>query len=102
VEEARRSLELGFALSFAGNVTYPKAVGIREAATFVPADRILVETDAPFLAPIPHRGERNEPAWVVHTAEALAELRGVKVEELAERTTENFRRLFSIAGAVRG
>jgi TatD DNase family protein len=97
VEEARRSLELGFALSFAGNVTYPKAVGIREAAAFAPVDRILVETDAPFLAPIPHRGERNEPAWVVHTAEALAELRGMKVEELAERTTENFRRLFSIA-----
>jgi TatD DNase family protein len=94
VEEARRSLELGFYLSFAGNVTYPKAVGIRAAAAFAPADRILVETDAPFLAPIPHRGQRNEPALVAHTAKALAELRGISVEELAERTTGNFGRLF--------
>lgn len=94
VEEARRSLDLGFYLSFAGNLTYPKAVAIREAAAFAPADRILVETDAPFLAPIPYRGERNEPALVAHTAAALAELRGVSPEELATITTENFHRLF--------
>ncbi|HMF54541.1 MAG TPA: TatD family hydrolase, partial [Edaphobacter sp.] len=75
VEGARRSLDLGFYLSFAGNLTYPKAQGIREAATFAPADRILVETDAPFLAPIPHRGQRNEPAMVAYTAAALAALR---------------------------
>ncbi len=94
VEEARRSLDLGFYLSFAGNVTYPKAVAIREAAAFAPAERILVETDAPFLAPIPHRGQRNEPAMVSYTAGALAELRGISAEELAAITTENFHRLF--------
>ena len=66
VDHARRSLDLGFYLSFAGNLTYPAAKSIREAATFAPADRILVETDAPFLAPIPHRGQRNEPALVTH------------------------------------
>ena len=95
LDHARRSLDLGFYLSFAGNLTYPRAQGIREAAAFAPADRILVETDAPFLAPIPHRGQRNEPALVVHTAEALAALRGVTPEALAELTTANFMRLFS-------
>jgi TatD DNase family protein len=94
VEDARRSLDLGFYLSFAGNLTYPKAAQIREAAAFAPADRILVETDAPFLAPIPLRGQRNEPAYVAHTAAALAELRGISSEELAAITTENFHRLF--------
>ena len=67
LDHARRSLDLGFYLSFAGNLTYPKATGIRDAAAFAPADRILVETDAPFLAPIPHRGQRNEPALVLST-----------------------------------
>jgi TatD DNase family protein len=96
VEQARRSLELGFHLSFAGNLTYPAAKSIREAAAFAPADRILVETDAPFLAPIPHRGERNEPALVVHTAAALADLRGLSSEELGALTTTNFQALFRI------
>jgi TatD DNase family protein len=94
VEDARRSLDAGFYLSFAGNLTYPKAVSIREAAAFAPADRVLVETDAPFLAPIPHRGQRNEPALVRHTAAVLAELRGISLDELATLTTENFHRLF--------
>jgi len=94
VDDARRSLDAGFYLSFAGNLTYPKAVTIREAATFAPADRILVETDAPFLAPIPHRGQRNEPALVARTAAVFAELRGISLEELAQVTTENFHRLF--------
>jgi len=94
IEDARRSLDLGFYLSFAGNLTYPKAQGIRDAATFAPADRILVETDAPFLAPIPLRGQRNEPAFVAHTAAALAALRGISTEELAAITTENFHSLF--------
>ncbi len=94
VEDARRSLDLGFYLSFAGNLTYPKAQQIRDAAAFAPADRILVETDAPFLAPIPFRGQRNEPAYVAHTAAALAELRGISTEDLAALTTENFHRLF--------
>jgi len=91
---ARRSLDLGFYLSFAGNLTYPKAQGIRDAAAFAPADCILIETDAPFLAPIPHRGQRNEPALVVHTAAFLAELRGISADALADLTTANFRRLF--------
>ena len=97
VEQAERSLEAGFYLSFAGNLTYPKSVAIRDAALAAPADRILVETDAPFLAPIPLRGQRNEPALMVHTAAALAELRGISPEELAEITTANFGRLFSIS-----
>jgi TatD DNase family protein len=94
VEQARRSLEAGFYLSFAGNLTYPKSQSIRDAAAAAPANRILVETDAPFLAPIPHRGERNEPALVIHTAGTLATLRGISSEELATITTENFQRLF--------
>ena len=93
-ELARRSVEAGFYLSFAGNLTYSKSVAIREAAAWAPAERILVETDAPFLAPVPHRGKRNEPAFVTHTAVALAALRGMTVEEIAARTAENFMRLF--------
>ncbi len=91
---ARRSLDLGFYLSFAGNLTYPKAQGIRDVAAFAPADRILVETDAPFLAPIPHRGQRNEPALVLHTAAFFANLRGITPEALADLTSANFKRLF--------
>jgi TatD DNase family protein len=94
VAHARASLDLGFTLSFAGNLTYPRSTAIREAAAFAPAERILVETDAPFLAPIPHRGQRNEPALVVHTAAALAELRGLTAEALAELTARNFQALF--------
>jgi len=94
VEHARRSLELGFFISFAGNLTYPAANGIREAAAFAPSDRILVETDAPFLAPIPFRGQRNEPALVAHTAATLAELRGIPPGDLAALTTANFHALF--------
>lgn len=97
LNHARRSLDLGFYLSFAGNLTYPKAQGIRDAAAFAPADRILVETDAPFLAPIPHRGQRNEPALIVHTAAFLADLRGAKAEAIVEVTTSNFKRLFPSA-----
>lgn len=94
VEQAQRSLNAGFYLSFAGNLTYPKAQSIRDAAVAAPSDRILVETDAPFLAPIPHRGQRNEPALVTHTAKTLASLRGISSQELAAITTENFHRLF--------
>lgn len=95
-DHARRSLNASFHLSFAGNLTYPKSQSIRDAATLAPAARILVETDAPFLAPIPLRGQRNEPAYVTHTAAALATLRGISPEALAALTTENFNRLFSI------
>jgi TatD DNase family protein len=86
-EQAERSLAMGFYLSFAGNVTYPKSVGIQEVAKTAPADRILVETDAPFLAPVPLRGQRNEPAHVALTAGFLAELRGVTAAAMAEQTT---------------
>lgn len=94
VEQAQRSLDAGFYLSFAGNLTYPKSQSIRDAAIAAPADRILVETDAPFLAPIPYRGQRNEPALVTHTADTLAALRGISSQEVAAITTENFHRLF--------
>jgi TatD DNase family protein len=87
-------LDFGFYLSFAGNLTYPAAKSIREAAAFAPADRILVETDAPFLAPIPFRGQRNEPALVAHTAAAMAELRNLAPSALADQTTSNFQTLF--------
>lgn len=93
-EEARQCLELGFYLSFAGVVTFPKAVRVQEAARVTPLERLLVETDAPYLAPVPHRGRRNEPAYVVHTAARLAELRGEPLEKLAEATTANFGRIF--------
>jgi TatD DNase family protein len=94
VEQAERSLAAGFHLSFAGNLTYPKSQAIRDAAVLAPTHRILVETDAPFLAPIPLRGQRNEPALMTHTAAALAALRGISPEELAAVTTANFKNLF--------
>ena len=95
--QAKRSISAGFYLSFAGNLTYPRSTVIQEIAIAAPADRILVETDAPFLAPVPFRGQRNEPAHVVHTAAFLAQLRGVSGEEIAETTTANFHRLFPSA-----
>ena len=93
---AERALALGFMISFAGNVTFKKAEPLREVARLVPADRLLVETDCPFLAPVPLRGRRNEPAFVVETARFVAGLRGVTPEELGSVTTENFARLFRI------
>lgn len=95
-EQARRSLDLGFLISFAGNVTYQKAQPLREVAARVPLDRILVETDAPWLAPNSLRGKRNEPAYVVQTANLLAELHNVHAEEVAASTTRNFCRLFNL------
>ncbi|MGC6531078.1 MAG: TatD family hydrolase [Candidatus Puniceispirillaceae bacterium] len=94
-ELARRALAIGFYVSFSGIVTFKSASEIQEVAKSVPLDRILVETDAPFLAPVPMRGKKNEPAFARHTAEFLAELRGVTVERLAEQTTDNALRLFS-------
>jgi TatD DNase family protein len=91
--EARRALDLGFYLSFGGILTFPKAVDVQAAAKEAPADRILVETDAPYLAPVPKRGKRNEPALVVHTARKLADLRGQSLEEVSRLTSENFHRL---------
>ena len=97
VEQAERSIAAGFHLSFAGNITYPKSQAIRDAAAATPADRILIETDCPFLAPIPCRGQRNEPALIAHTAAALAGLRGISPEEIAIQTTANFKNLFPAA-----
>lgn len=95
-EHARAALDLGFMISFAGNVTYPKATNIHQAAKEVPLDRMFIETDSPYLAPIPHRGKRNEPAFVAQTAKFIANLRGISVEELGKATTENFYRFFAI------
>ena len=96
-EHARRALDLGFLISFAGNLTYPSASPLREIARVLPLASLLVETDAPFLAPIPARGKRNEPALMTHTAAQLAELHGLAPEELAAQTTGNFSRFFHTA-----
>ena len=97
IELARRGLALGGYVSFSGIVTFKNAAAIQEVAGFAPADHILVETDAPYLAPVPHRGRSNEPAFVLHTAAKVAEIRGVTTEEIGRRTTDNFFRLFSKA-----
>lgn len=91
---AERALALGFYVSFSGIVTFKKTIEIQDVAAWAPKDRILVETDSPYLAPIPLRGKPCEPAYVVHTAKRVAELRGISLEELAEITTENAERLF--------
>jgi TatD DNase family protein len=96
---AEGALALGFYISFAGNVTFKKADALREVALTVPLNRLLVETDCPYLAPVPHRGRRNEPAYVAATARFLAELRGVSPEELGHTTSENFSRLFGVGPA---
>ncbi len=90
----RRPLELGGYISFSGILTFPKSQEIRDIARDVPLDRLLVETDAPYLSPVPFRGKRNEPGRVAHTAAVLAEVRGMTPEALADLTTANFRRLF--------
>lgn len=95
-EQASHSLNLGFLVSFAGNLTYPKAQPLRDIAARLPLDGVLVETDAPWLAPAPNRGKRNEPAWVSLTAQTLAGLHSVSEEEIARITTKNFNRLFDL------
>ena len=92
---ARRALALGFYISFSGILTFNKAEEIREVAGFAPADKVLVETDAPFLAPTPHRGKINEPAFTAYTLARLAEVRGVPIKEMTAQTTQNTLRLFS-------
>jgi TatD DNase family protein len=91
---AAEALALGMHISFAGIVTFPKGANVREVAAIVPADRLLCETDSPYLAPIPHRGKRNEPAWVGRVAEELSTLRGVPLQELRQQTSVNFHTLF--------
>lgn len=100
VDLARTALDLGGYISFSGIITFRNAEEIREVAKFVPADRYLVETDAPYLAPIPHRGESNEPSFVRHTAEKLAEVRAITLEQVGAETTGNFARLFPKTGLV--
>jgi TatD DNase family protein len=95
-EVARQALDMGFHISFSGIVTFKNAKDLQATATAVPPDRLLIETDAPYLAPVPHRGRPNEPAFVPHVAAKLAELRGVTVERIAATTAENFYRLFNI------
>ena len=95
-EHARRAMDCGFLISFAGNITFPKAEAIRRVAAQVPIDRVLIETDAPFLAPVPHRGRRNEPAWMPAVAAKLAEVHAVEPERIAEQTTQNFCRFFDV------
>jgi TatD DNase family protein len=97
IEHAKRAIDFGFLISFAGNITFPKAQAIRDAAQALPLASLLVETDAPFLTPAPRRGQRNEPAYLTGTAAKLAELVGVEIEELAAVTTQNFETLMRIA-----
>ena len=96
---AEAAIDMGGYVSFSGILTFPKSTELREIARDMPADRILVETDAPYLAPAPHRGKRNEPGWVAHTAATLAEVRGLAPAELGSLTTANFRRLYPKAVA---
>jgi TatD DNase family protein len=98
--QAKRGLDLGFMISFAGNVTFPKAQQIRNAALEVPLDRMLIETDCPYLAPLPYRGKRNEPAFVIETARKIGELRNLSAEEIGERTVRNFYNFFKISEIV--
>src|SRR5690625_1210169 len=98
LEVARAALDLGFYISFSGIVTFKNAQELKEVARFVPLDRMLIETDAPYLAPVPYRGKTNEPAYVRHVAEYIAELRNMDLALLAEQTTSNFYRLFNKLG----
>ena len=96
---ARAALDMGFYVSLSGIVTFKKAQEVHEAAAYVPEDRLLIETDAPYLAPVPHRGRLNQPAYVAHTAQRVAELRGVDVERIARATWDNFNSLFTKVNA---
>jgi TatD DNase family protein len=95
-EVAKAAMELGFYISFSGIVTFKNALEIKDTCRFVPLDRLLIETDSPYLAPIPHRGKTNQPAWVSHVAEYVAELKGISATELGQITTSNFHQLFRI------
>jgi TatD DNase family protein len=97
LSQAKRALDMGFMISFAGNLTFPKAQQIRDAAIEIPLERVLIETDSPYLAPVPHRGKRNEPAFVKETARKLGELRGLTAEDIGEQTTSNFYKFFKLA-----
>ena len=98
LEFARAAMEMGFYISFSGILTFKNAHSLKDVAKAIPLERILVETDSPYLAPVPHRGKTNEPAWVRHVAEELARLRGISLEAVAEATSGNFFRLFGANG----
>ena len=98
---ARRALDMGFMISFAGNVTFPKAQQIRDSALQVPLDRMFIETDSPFLAPVPFRGKRNEPAYVKEVARQIGELRGLSIDEVGDQTSQNFYRFFHLPASPR-
>jgi TatD DNase family protein len=97
LEEARRGMDMGFMISFAGNVTYPKAQNLRDVAKEISLDRLLVETDSPFLAPQSHRGRRNEPAYVAEVAQTIGNVRNLPADQIAEITSANFRRFFGLS-----
>jgi TatD DNase family protein len=101
-QQAREALALGFHLAFGGVLTFPSAEAVREAARITPEDRLLLETDCPYLAPLPHRGQRNEPAFLVEVARRLAEVRGCTLDEIAAHTTRNFERLCLRVGPANG
>jgi TatD DNase family protein len=101
-QQAREALDLGFHLAFGGVLTFPKAEAVREAARITPEDRLLLETDCPYLAPLPHRGQRNEPAFVIEVARRLAEVRGCTLDEIAAHTTRNFEQLCLRVGPANG
>ena len=96
VKEMKEFLALGFYISFSGNVTFKNAIDIHECAKAVPSNRFLVETDSPFLSPVPHRGKRNEPSFVKHVVEKISEIRGESFSEIADKTTHNARELFGL------
>jgi TatD DNase family protein len=96
LDHAQKGLDMGFLISFTGNISYPKAQNIRDVAKALPLSNILIETDSPYLAPQPHRGKRNEPAYVLEVANALANVRDCELSEIAAQTTENFRRFFRL------
>lgn len=100
-EVAEAALAMGFYISFSGIVTFKNAKQLKEVAQRVPLERILIETDAPYLAPVPHRGKLNQPAYVKHVAEEIAALRGISLDEVARSTTENFARLFKLGSIAR-
>ena len=100
LEVARAALDLGFMISFSGILTFKNAMALREVAAYVPLDACLIETDSPYLAPVPHRGKTNQPAWVAHVGAELARIKGTSVEAVAEATTRNFDRLFAKVGAT--
>ena len=96
-EVARAALDLGFYISFSGILTFKNAADLREVARWVPLDRCLVETDSPYLAPVPYRGKTNQPAYVAHVGRALAQIKGLTDEEVSQATTRNFEQLFGVS-----